>query len=479
MSDHLTLDYTAKDYAGFRRLMLDKKRETMPEWTSESPNDFGIVLIELFAYVGDILSFYQDRIANEAFLSTAINRASVVDIARTLDYRPSGTTAAVVDVEITTNAAVTIPAGTRISTETALALSGGEAPVFFETLEELVFASADTLAVACIEGVTVQEPVGTSDGRIDQSFLLNQYPVIEGSPRIFVDEGIGVVEWNPVERLIEATSAQNAYTTQEDSRGVITVLFGDNVNGRVPAAGAVVTAVYRVGVGERGNTGPNTLTELQSDVAAVQEAVISLTNPAGATGGADQESMASIRRNTPRVFASQNRAVSEQDYASAALSLGFIAKARAEQVAYNTLAVYAAPEGGGTMSATQKATALAHIEDRKMSNITVLIEDPSYVDIDIDVDIQVRDEYVRAQVQTQVEQAVVDLLDFARVDFAYFIPVSDVYDAVASIPGVAFSNVTVLDRDAGTGKINIQLEDAEIPVVGTVEITATGGIIGS
>ena len=479
MSERMTIDYTSKDFAGFRRLMLDKKRETMPEWTSESPNDFGVVLIELFAYVGDILSFYQDRIASEAFLSTATNRTSIVDISQTLGYRPTGTTAATVEVEFTTNDAVTIPAGTEISTETRIALEAAEDPVFFETVEDLVFTEAATLAVQCVEGRTVNEDVGVSSGRIDQSFVLDRFPVIEGSPRIFVDEGVGVVEWTYVERLIEATAAQNAFTTEEDSDGVITVYFGDNVNGRAPAGGAEITAEYRVGVGERGNTGPNTLTELHSSNSAVQQTVTSLTNPNGASGGADQESARSIRENAPQAFLTQDRVVSLADYTAIVEARPYVAKARADQVAYNTVGVFAAPIGGGVLSTVRKEELTEYLEDRKMSNITVLIDDPDYVDTNITVEVRVRDSYVRQQVTDQVEVALSALLEFENMDFEQFLPVSDVYNAVASVEGVQFSNVTVLDRDAGTGKDNLQFDVNEIPVLGVLTVDATGGIIGS
>ncbi len=78
------IDYTSRDYAAFRQDMIDAIPTRLPEWTSRSPNDFGITLIELFAYMGDILSFYGDRIANEAFLETATLRSSVLKIAAML-----------------------------------------------------------------------------------------------------------------------------------------------------------------------------------------------------------------------------------------------------------------------------------------------------------------------------------------------------------------------------------------------------------
>ena len=471
------IDYSAKDYAGFRRLMLDKKRELLPEWTSESQNDFGVVLIELFAYVADILSFYEDRIATEAFLTTAVNRASVVDIAQTLDYQPTGTVSATVDVEFTVTEPVTIPAGTQVSTATVVSISGTEDPVFFETREALEFAAPGTQSVACVEGETVQELIGSSDGRVDQTLELDRFPVVEGSVRLFIDEGIGTSEWAEVSRLIEAGSAQNAFFIREDANGAATVVFGDGVNGRVPARDAEITAVYRIGVGERGNVGANTLTELVSGIPAVEDAVSSLTNPQTASGGRDIESAASIRRNVPRVFAAQRRAVSLRDYSSLALRSSGVSKAWSKQVAYNTIAIYVAPSGGGVLDSSRRAELESFLDERKMSNIFLLVEDPSYAPVDITVEVQVVDSFVRQQVEDQVKEAVTQLLDFNRVDFRWFFPVSDVYDAVSQIPGVRYSNVTLLDRGGGTGKDNLEFSEEEIPTVGAITITASGGII--
>lgn len=80
------IDYLAKDYASFRRLMLDRMRVTLPDWKERNPADLGITLVELLAYAGDHLSYYQDAIATEAYLGTARRRSSLRRHARMLDY---------------------------------------------------------------------------------------------------------------------------------------------------------------------------------------------------------------------------------------------------------------------------------------------------------------------------------------------------------------------------------------------------------
>lgn len=80
------IDYMAKDYASFRRLMLDRLSIIMPDWKERNQADLGIALVELLAYAGDYLSYYQDAVATEAYLDTARKRVSLRRHSRLLDY---------------------------------------------------------------------------------------------------------------------------------------------------------------------------------------------------------------------------------------------------------------------------------------------------------------------------------------------------------------------------------------------------------
>ena len=72
--DEPEIDYLAKDYASFRRLMLDRMAALAPDWHERNPADLQVALVELLAYVGDRLSYYQDAVATEAYLGTARRR---------------------------------------------------------------------------------------------------------------------------------------------------------------------------------------------------------------------------------------------------------------------------------------------------------------------------------------------------------------------------------------------------------------------
>lgn len=80
------INYLAKDYASFRRLLLDRMAQLLPDWKDRPAADTGVALAELLAYVGDHLSYRQDAAATEAYLGTARKRVSLRRHALLVDY---------------------------------------------------------------------------------------------------------------------------------------------------------------------------------------------------------------------------------------------------------------------------------------------------------------------------------------------------------------------------------------------------------
>jgi len=80
------INYLAKDYESFRQLIFDRLALLMPDWRERHVPDIGVAIVELLAYTGDYLSYYQDAVATEAYLETARQRISVRRHARLVDY---------------------------------------------------------------------------------------------------------------------------------------------------------------------------------------------------------------------------------------------------------------------------------------------------------------------------------------------------------------------------------------------------------
>jgi hypothetical protein len=80
------INYLAKDYGSFLQLIYDRLALLMPAWQEQHVPDEGVALVEILAYAGDYLSYYQDAVGTEAYLSTARQRISVRRHVRLLDY---------------------------------------------------------------------------------------------------------------------------------------------------------------------------------------------------------------------------------------------------------------------------------------------------------------------------------------------------------------------------------------------------------
>ncbi|HWT13949.1 MAG TPA: hypothetical protein VN231_14440 [Allosphingosinicella sp.] len=125
--DEPALDYLAKDYQSFRRLLLDLVAERNPGWQERLPADLGIALVELLAYAGDYLSYAQDSgPATEGFLDTCRHRISAARHARLIDYRMHNGRNAATHVHFSTapGGGGVVPAGTKLLTRVGMPLIG-------------------------------------------------------------------------------------------------------------------------------------------------------------------------------------------------------------------------------------------------------------------------------------------------------------------------------------------------------------------
>ncbi|HXB69530.1 MAG TPA: hypothetical protein VNY05_14865 [Candidatus Acidoferrales bacterium] len=121
------IDYMAKDYSSFRRLLIDLIPQLNPNWLERNPADLGIALLELLAYEGDHLSYFQDAVANEAYLDTARQRPSAKKHARLVDYAMHDGRNAWAFVHLQAGSNGTVPMHTRILSRITAPLRGQSA----------------------------------------------------------------------------------------------------------------------------------------------------------------------------------------------------------------------------------------------------------------------------------------------------------------------------------------------------------------
>ena len=452
------VDYTSKDYTAIRDDLINLIPSYFPDWISRDSADFGIVLIELFSYMGDILNYYIDRSANEAFITTASQRDSVLELARLLGYNPTIAVSSTVTLTFknTTASTISVPAGTQIATSAST--TGGTQIIFETNTAVTVPAISGTVAgqatVVATHGETKIETLTPSDGSINQLRELTYSPLSQGSVSLL----IGSSTFTEVPYLIDYNGYDPVFSTYTNASGISFVLFGDGVSGRIPTSGATITATYRVGGGEVGNVGAELIKSIiKSSVPLTNFSGLTVTNLAAAAGGAEEESTDSIRVNAPNSIRALNRAVSLADYSALCVAAG-VAKANAVADVYTSVTVYFAPSAGdigltsisGTTPSSgfnTKATAISnYLVGKAPANTTITFQPPAYVPISIVATITTLPQYKNSLVSTAVNAAVAELLAFDNVFFQDKITLNDVMSTITSVEGVAYVQVEKLVR---------------------------------
>jgi hypothetical protein len=495
------IDYLARDYASFRQALIDLIPAKLPEWTDRSEADFGIVLIELFAYMADILSYYQDRIANEAFLATAQERRSVIQHLRLIGYEmaPAAPALALLSVVVGNNSndTIEIRSGDQFSTPTTnqrksvlfeytetkplviplSALPPGSAIKPDGTPDPNFKMAPDIVPVR--EGRSiVNEVLAISDGTPNQRFQLAQPRVLRGSLQITVQTSPPSAPWALRSTLAFSRALDPDFTAEIDENDVTTVQFGDGQYGQIPSVSASILANYRTGGGEVGNVGAGQITSINKSP-QLQLLGARVFNRLPASGGAERESIEQAVKFAPTVFTSMQRAVTGDDYAARAKVFPGVSKARAEPTNWNIVRLFVAPTGSGELpSDILKRDLLAYFEDKRMLTSFVQIENPDYVRIVVRADIGVRPVFRTDDVLADARTTVAALFDFKTVDFGQVMYLSSVYQALEARLGVDHVFVSQFRRSDDPLQIpadgRIALRANEIPVLRDADLTITG-----
>jgi hypothetical protein len=498
-----TIDYMARDYDSILQAMRALIPEKLPEWTDfESPADFGNVLLQLFAHMGDILSYYQDRVANESFLGTAQERRSVIQHLRLIGYRLSTAAPAAATLTLTVPATCTDVITIRQGDAFATKSQKDKPSVRFEyTRAQPLTIDCRTLNVDQVskrkffdrlpveEGRLVREEIiGVSDGTPNQRFALAHTGLIlralgpgqaiQQDLLLFTDLGGKQEAWTLQDSLAFSREGQRDFVLEGDEDDRATVIFGDGAFGDIPPSGAVIKATYRVGGGLQGNVPAQMI---QTIVDAPQLALLGarVSNPRPATGGAERESIPHAVLHAPSVFRSLKRAVTAQDYEALALDFKGVGKVRAEAANWNVVTLFVAPEGGGHVSDVLEANLLAYFEDKRPISITVEIEDVDYEEIFVTAKIGVTRYYDSADVKERVQQAAGRLLAFDQVDFGQTIYLSKFYEAMEAIDGVDFVHISEFRRKGAPAvepEGKIVLLAYQIPAIPVDDPAYAGGI---
>lgn len=486
----VSVDYTGRDFYSLRTSLIARIQDRIPNWTASDPSDFGVAFVEAMAYMGDLISYYIDRAANETSITTATQRSSVVNIAQTYGYTPTGYRAASTTLQFVNNSStdLVIPNGTVVTG--TVNQNDAIYTVYFTTTSDCYVGGTASVVpgpytVLATEGRSISristnldstypqygEQIGLSTQTPYQVFTLSQTPVVDNSVVIYVLDGTTYTQWTQVQHMIDYGPSDLVYTVSSDDNNVVSIQFGDGINGAIPVNYSVIRAQYTVGGGTIGNVAIGALTSF-SYVPGVSDlspygSVYTVTNTSVGVSGDDPESTDSIRYAAPSSLTTGNRAVTLADYSNLALSVSNVGKANATAATWTSVTLYLAPIrntndsdlqpgldsiGNPTVEFTNLSAAVqSFLSDKILLGTTVTIQYPTYTDIDVSVTYVRLPQYIQAQTDLNVQTALLSAFGYNGMNFQDTIYPQDLEFILNQTVGVKTAKVTALYASGGSG----------------------------
>ncbi len=482
-------DYFLKDFDTIRSEMIHRLPIISEGKLSDlNESSVAVTFVEVFASLFDMLAFYLDSNALEAFLPTVRQPENVYRLTELIGYKIREVTSAQASVQFSLPTALTeeifIPKGTQIGTS-----SGGGVgnQGLFITQENTTIPIGDTVSelISATQGAPFSENF-VSDGTGSQFISLANQAIDLSTVEVYT----GNIKWTQEDTFLYSQREDYVYVVEVDYLGVVRIYFGDGKYGRVPGVGETITANYLVSSGEEGNIGEGAISLVFSDIrtTGTNSKVSSLivTNPAAAAGGSARQSLEQVKTNAPGALAALYRPLTKYDYSALIARLGGIEhvnvwgeqeEAPPSYENMNWANICLVPTGGGLPSNNLKSIVKEYLLDYQPITVRVRFIDPEYIYLNVAMTVYVLPGYSQEDVRIRITDSVREFFELGNVKFGQDIRASRFYKMGMDLAAV--NHLTVADFEeydpdtqaaTGIGQ-EVILQKWQIPVLNEFSIT--------
>lgn len=497
----LSLNYTNQDFWSLKSRLVGFIRERFGDQGSILPNTFNdlvegsiaIMLMENWAFIGDMLSFKMDQMVNELFIDTVTEPDNAFRLCQLVGFRPTPPVPAtsmwtaslnsVLDSDIVVDAPITVETATEdglITIELFPADSRGK-PQFGQDIV-IPAGSFSNSSIVGIEGKTFTDNY-TGTGQTLQSYRTSKSSVIFDSINVRID---GVL-WERVEYFSDS-QPRKEYRVEFDSNYRAYIMFGNNKAGLSPPNGSQIQIEAREGGGTSGNIVTGYIeTQIQARIFGIAGGIpVTLRNYTRGENGYDGDTIEDIRRKLPLYLRTQDRAVTGLDYKTLTDQFvtpynGQIGKSTAvlrnHGCAGNVIDVYVLARDG--LSSLKRAgdnlkMELADmLESKKMVTDYICLKDGVILETDVFVEVKLSriNKKFEQEIKTDIENRIDEFFLLSNWEYGKELKEGDLVKALASVKQAeGFDIVFATDDESNSGQV-VRSRFFEIIRPSTVEIT--------
>ena len=413
------------------------------------------VLLDVLAYNTHYIGYNANMLANEMYLDSADQRASVVSLAKQVGYTPRSAVASQATIDVLVNnatgASITMSRGTKFTTTV------DSTNYSFVNNADVSITPSDGVYkfsnLVVYEGTYLNYKYTANTSDTDQRFIIPNDNVDTTTLTVKVQESSSDSTTNTYTLATGITgieSTSKVYFLQEVENGRFEVYFGDGVLGQAIADGNIVILDYIVCNRDEPN-GATTFT-LSGTVGGFSNVTITTIN--NANGGDDPETIKSIKYNAPRDYTSQDRAVTADDYKVLVKSL--YANAQSVQVYggedaatpdYGKVYVSIKAKSGSNLTEVTKNSIVASLKSYAVASVTPVIIDPETTYITLIVTFKYDSSLTTKDVstlQTNVSDAITSYNTSTLEDFTGMFRYSAVTKTIDGADTSILSNITTI-----------------------------------
>ena len=323
----------------FTNLDFEEVKTTLKEYLKSNSNftDYDFegsnlsTILDVLAYNTYITSYNANMVANEVFIDSATLRENVVALARNIGYTPRSRKAATTSVSFIVNAtnitpkpaSITLRKGTVAASRGVFGGSSGSFCILDDITVPVVNGIASFNEIPVYEGTVIEKNFTYSARNPQQKFILPNAGIDTDLIRVGVKNNVAstaTVKYSLQDNLFYIGSDSKVYFLQEVADERYELFFGDGVFGKKLDDQNYVTVTYLVTNGDAGNgfsqfAFNGRLTYVRDGIEyTVTEGISLLTPEFSSRGGSAIEEVESVRKYAPKVYSTQNRAVTADDY---------------------------------------------------------------------------------------------------------------------------------------------------------------------
>ena len=325
--------------ANFTNLDFDQVKTTLTDYIQSNSNftDYDFqgsnlsTIIDLLAYNTYITSYNANMVTNEVFIDSATLRENIISLARNIGYVPRSKKAAraVISFTVNTTNIIPTPATLTLKAGPVAGTSGsfGNSSYIFSILEDISVPVRDGVAefnnITIYEGTLLTSNFTFNSRDVNQKFILPNAGIDTDLISVKVktnESSTAAASYKLQDSLFDINSSSNVYYIQEVEDERYQIFFGDGIFGKSLKDGNFIPINYIITNGDSANgvnsfTFSGRLTYIRNaETYTVTSGISLITTELSSSGGEVIESTDSIKKFAPRIYASQNRCLTANDY---------------------------------------------------------------------------------------------------------------------------------------------------------------------